>query len=151
MGHFLGDLVICPQDDGVEWKVCTPFDYDIGEVGGEKIEVPEGFMTDLGSVPQLLWNLIPPIGKPLRGYVLHDWLYFCQIYTRAKSDGVLLEAMEVAGVSWAKRWAIYLGVRSGGWIAWNQHKKENAEKKGASNDRIESTDTGCTDCDPSKK
>lgn len=96
-------------------------------MGGEKIEVPVGFLTDLGSVPRIFWNIIPPIGKPLRGYVLHDWLYSCQMFTRAKSDGVLLEAMGVAGVSWPKRWTIYLAVRAGGWISWNAHKRDNGK------------------------
>lgn len=124
MGHFLSELQICPQDDGINWMVCTPFDYEVGEIGsGDKIEVPIGFMTDLGSVPQVLWNLIPPIGKPLRGYVLHDWLYAKQDRSRAKCDGVLLEAMGVAGVSFPKRWTIYIGVRAGGWIAWKEHIK----------------------------
>ena len=130
MGHFLSELDISPQDDGVHWTVKSAFDYDVGEVGsGDTIEVPVGFVTDLGSVPQILWNLIPPIGKPLRGYVLHDWLYFQQARSRAKSDGILLEAMGVAGVNWFKRWTIYLGVRSGGWIAWSQNKKKKESEK----------------------
>jgi hypothetical protein len=130
MGHFLSDLNIHPMDDGINWKVIDPFDYDIGEVGGEKIEVPSGFLTDLGSVPQIFWNLIPPIGKPLRAYVLHDWLYFRQLYTRSKSDWVLFEAMGVAGVNFFKRWTIYLAVRSGGWVAWNKNKDKFKKQTG---------------------
>lgn len=136
MSHFLSDLVICPQEDGINWKVCTPFDYEVGDVGsGDKIRVPEGFMTDLGSVPQIFWNLIPPIGKPLRGYVLHDWLYAKQDRSRAKCDGVLLEAMEVAGVFLAKRWTIYLGVRAGGWLAWREHIKNGDPQRIAEGER----------------
>lgn len=125
MGHFLSELTITPLDDGIHWRVDSPFDYDVGEVGGEKIQVPVGFLTDLGSVPQLFWNIIPPIGKPLRGYVLHDFLYATQLYTRSKSDEILLEAMGVAGVSFIKRWTIYLGVRAGGWVSWYKHFEEN--------------------------
>ena len=124
MGHFLSDLVICQLDDGKTWEVRTPFDYDIGAVGGDKISVPSGFKTDLGSVPQIFWNVIPPIGKPLRGYILHDWLYANQDMTRAIADAVLLEAMEVAGVGWLKRTVIYMAVRCGGWKAWNDHAKK---------------------------
>lgn len=124
MGHFLSELKITPLDDGVYWRVDDPFDYDIGEVGGEKIEVPAGFFTDLGSVPRIFWNIIPPIGKPLRSFVLHDFCYFSQIYTRLKSDNILLESMGVAGVGFIKRWTIYLAVRAGGWIPWRSHAKE---------------------------
>ena len=129
MGHFLSDLVICQLEDGKTWEVREEFDYDIGAVGGEKIVVPKGFKTDLGSVPQIFWNIVPPIGKPLRGYIIHDLLYAEQQYTRAISDAVLLEAMEVAGVGILMRTIIYMAVRLGGWKAWNQHAEENLKKQ----------------------
>jgi hypothetical protein len=99
-------------------------DYDIGFPGGEKIEVPMGTVTDFGSIPKPLWGIISPIGNATRAFVLHDFLYQVQTYTRFKSDNILLEAMGVLGVNWLKRWTIYLGVRAGGWIPWNQHQKE---------------------------
>lgn len=121
MSHFLNALILEPEDDGVNWVVKEDFDYDIGEIGGEKIIVPAGFRSDLGSVPQIFWNLIPPIGKPLRGYILHDWLYSCQTFSRFMSDNILLEAMEVAGVGYFKRITIYFAVRLFGWVAWKKN------------------------------
>src|SRR4051812_49086074 len=98
-------------------------DYEVGRVGsGEKIVVPVGMTTDFGSVPHVLWWLISPIGPATRAFVLHDYLYQRQIYTRMKSDQILLEAMGVLGVAWGTRWAIFIGVRTGGWMPWNQHK-----------------------------
>ena len=125
MGNFLSELSITPLDDGIYWRVNATFEYHVGDAKSqEKIEVPIGFLTDLGSVPRLFWNIIPPIGKPLRAYVLHDFLYATQIYTRSKSDEILMEAMGVAGVSFFERWAIFLGVRSDGWKAWKEHARE---------------------------
>lgn len=128
MSRFLEPLNVTTED-GCIWTVNEPMDYEVGSLGsGEKIEVPVGQKTDFGSVPQALWWLLSPIGLGTRAFVLHDYLYTIQKYTRAKSDAVLLEALGVLGVPWLKREAIYMGVRAGGFAAWNQHKKENQEK-----------------------
>lgn len=124
MSKFLDPLKVELVDDGDLWQVLEPFDYDIGAPGGEKIEVPMGTFTDFGSVPKALWGIISPIGRATRGFLLHDFCYQVQVYTRSKCDEILLEALGVLGVNFVKRWTIYLGVRTGGWIPWNQHKKE---------------------------
>lgn len=128
MSRFLEPLDVTTED-GKVWTVNEPMDYEIGSLGsGEKITVPKGQKTDFGSVPQALWWLISPIGLATRAFVLHDYLYTVQKYSRLKSDQVLLEAMGVLSVPWLRRHAIYRGVRMGGFIAWNQHKKENLSK-----------------------
>ena len=38
MSQFLEPLKVELVDDGDMWRVLEPMDYDIGEVGGEKIE-----------------------------------------------------------------------------------------------------------------
>jgi len=125
MSQFLEPLKVELMNDGDLWMVLEEMDYEVGNVGsGEKIEVPMGMMTDFGSVPKPLWGIISPIGRATRGFVLHDYLYQQQTYTRFKSDNILLEALEVLGLNWFKRWSIYLGVRAGGWVAWNGHTKE---------------------------
>lgn len=129
MSRFLEPLYVTTED-GIIWTLHESMDYEVGSLGsGEKIDVPVGTTTDFGSVPQALWWLISPIGLATRPYVLHDYLYQTQIYSRAKSDSILLEALEVVGVKWITRWTTYLGVRSGGWMAWNGHKREIALKK----------------------
>jgi len=125
MSHFLDPLILEPQDDGYTWKVMEPFDYEIGEVGsGNKIDVPVNFITDLASIPRIFWSIMPPFGKYSRAAVLHDWIYHTQQFTRKMSDDILMEAMQVLSVNWLTRWTIYLGVRIGGWVPWNQHAKE---------------------------
>ena len=79
------------------------------------IQIPEGFKTDFGSVPQLFQSLISPVGKPTKAYVLHD--YLCQRakrgeLTREAADRVFLEALRVLGVGKAKRIVLYLSVRA---------------------------------------
>lgn len=79
------------------------------------IQIPKGFKTDFGSVPQFFQSLISPVGKPTKAYVLHD--YLCQRakrgeLTREVADRVFLEAMRVLGVGRVKRVSIYLSVRA---------------------------------------
>lgn len=108
------------------------------------IRVPAKFVTDLASIPQILWNILPPIGAYDAAAVVHDYLYtlggferslvappgyeplrYIEHVTRAQADRVLLEAMEVLDVEWWKRRAIYAGIRIGGWKAWHDHGTQN--------------------------
>lgn len=118
MSRFLDPLDVTTED-GITWTVNEPMDYEVGSVGsGERIVVPVGFKSDFGSVPQLFWNIVSPIGHAARAYVLHDYLYTVQIYTRLKTDNILLEALGVLGVNWLQKWLIYRGVRIGGASHW---------------------------------
>lgn len=143
MSSFTTPLIVCLLDDGNTWKLMEPFDYSIGDLSsGWKIEVPAGFVTDFASVPRILWNILPPTGKYGKAAVLHDWLYHRQEYTRAFTDSIFAEAMDALGVPAITRGAMYLGVRIGGWVAWNQHKRENAEAAAKAKEAL------CPKCPP---
>jgi hypothetical protein len=93
------------------------------------ISVPAGFPTDLASIPRLLWNVLPPVGRYDAAAVVHDYLYqrapvfeHGQVTTRAGADAVLLEAMACCEVPTWQRWTIYLGVRVGGWLVWGRYR-----------------------------
>jgi hypothetical protein len=98
-----------------------------GKVG--KIVVPAGFVTDLASIPQVLWNILPPIGKYDKAAVVHDFLYQRNGVTRLTADDVLLEGMNVCNVPGWKKYSIYSGVRVGGWVTWNKYRAQ--DKKAA--------------------
>lgn len=126
MSSFTTDLKLQPLDDGKTFKLLEPFRYRIGSVDSENIiTIPEGFLTDFASVPQIFWNILPPWGKYGKAAVLHDFLYKTGMFDRARCDEIFLEAMEALDVSWIKRRAIYTGVRVGGWVAWNSHRKDD--------------------------
>lgn len=111
------------DDDGLPFTLTAPLTYysDVTPT----IVVPTGFKTDLASIPRGLWNILPPVGKYDRAAVLHDFLYQLAPNgcSRSFADGVLKEAMEVAGVGGFARWAIYTGIRAGGWVVWNRYRK----------------------------
>jgi hypothetical protein len=114
MSAFCSPLTVTKLPSG-RWMVARAFKY---EFKGEIIEVPEGFETDFASVPRGLWNIIPPDGEYTQGAVLHDFLYNRQFFSRAKCDWIFLDAMKVLNVPGWKRWAMYLAVRSFGWVPW---------------------------------
>jgi hypothetical protein len=111
------------QKDGFHYKLLREFRVIDGVLG--KVVVPVHFITDLGSIPRIFWNIIPPNGKPTDAYVIHDYLYAKQNFPRVEADICLLRMMESLDVSWFQRWIVYLAVRLGGWIAW----KEDREKR----------------------
>lgn len=86
--------------------------------------IPAGFKTDLASIPQLLWNILPPIGAYDGAAVVHDFLYAGgAVKKRRTADQILREAMEVLHVIEWKRTAIYTGVRLGGWVKWHEYRR----------------------------
>lgn len=104
-----------------EWVVLSGLLYLA--LNGARYMVPRGFVTDLASIPAFLRWLIDPDGPSRQAAVLHDFLYCIHYQTRAEADALFLEALEACGVGWATRHAMYLGVRSGGWVYWDKRKE----------------------------
>ncbi len=85
------------------------------------VHVPWGFETDLASVPRLpvVFFFFGDIGP--YAAVVHDWLYSGRsdvAVSRRAADDVLLEALEVTGVPWWRRWPMWLAVRLFGRGYW---------------------------------
>lgn len=126
--RFIGRL--CFEDSGgFPFTLLYPLVYVTNVASIGTFIVPAGRKTDMASIPRILWNILPPIGKYDMAAVIHDELYSrapvinnVQV-TRAMADAILLEAMEVLHVRWDQRWAIYAGVRIGGWKPWNAYRK----------------------------
>lgn len=107
---------------GGEWILLAPYSavWD-----GGKIIVPQGFQTDLSSIPRIARSIIPQIGDQNGPSVIHDWCYRNHWKEdRGASDSLFLEGMKVAGVNWLRRRIIYRSVRLGGWVSWNGHAKK---------------------------
>ncbi|NMF98373.1 DUF1353 domain-containing protein [Aromatoleum toluolicum] len=105
------------EQDG-EWILETPVWYRTAS--GADLVVPSGFVTDLASIPRLLHAVMPVNGAHRAAAILHDWLYETQQFTRAQSDCLFLAAMADSGVGLAQRYAMYAGVRVGGWLPWSR-------------------------------
>jgi len=97
------------------------------------IEVHSGWYTDGGSVPRLLWNILPPFGtKEFKAYILHDSLWemrckFKGMYSMEFTNAVLEQANKECGVSWWRRKLIQLGVSKWTYFAWKKWNNPSKE------------------------
>jgi len=122
---FLSALQV-EDDDGFPFTLLQPLIYD-SAILDARIVVPTGFQTDYASIPRILWNVLSPVGRYDRAAVIHDLLYQrgtigARRIERGEADRVLREAMDLLKVPHWQRWAIYIGVRLGGWVTWNRYR-----------------------------
>jgi hypothetical protein len=101
------------------WALAEPLSYD-GE-DGLSWRVPEGFVTDLASIPALFRSFFNSAGQSRAPAILHDFLYLLQPVSRKEADRLFLEAMKAEDVSFASRVSMWAAVRVGGWLAWRTH------------------------------
>lgn len=108
--QFLTTLDVRDVDDH-QWQLLAPF---VVRVDDRAIPVPAGFVTDFASVPRLpvTFMLFGNIGH--RGAVVHDYLYSTGERPRAEADRIFRALLEAEGVSAARAWAMYAGVRAFG-------------------------------------
>ena len=117
-GRFTVPLLLTPDPGGRGYRTARSFSLDIGFKGsGFAVTVPEGFETDLATVPLFLWWLFPPHDpRYAAAAVLHDFLYGWrsetgEAFDRATADGIFLEAMLILGVPRWKALTMFVAVR----------------------------------------
>lgn len=93
----------------------------------QPVEVPEGFVTDLASIPRVFWQVVTPEGRYAYAAVVHDFLYWTQLRPKSEADQILNLAMEDSKVNDAQRWAIYQAVDKLGQSAWDDNKRLKAK------------------------
>jgi hypothetical protein len=139
MGQFLtGEIVPFDYDTETDSLVLRREVVYIDDDGREWV-APRGMRSDGTSVPRPLWSLLghPFSGVRLKPSLIHDSAYQCALPEdatlwrairspdRKAADDVYLSAMADEGDE--QRYAVYRGVRFGGWWAWYRHAKRNAE------------------------
>lgn len=79
--------------------------------------IAKKFVYDGASIPFWLWWLL---GSPFdySFAIIHDALYKSKLLPRHKADWIFLKVCKVKGVSWWRRWLIYIGLRLFGWVTW---------------------------------
>jgi len=97
------------KDDG-RWVLLAPLVYQ-SDVAGQVVIVPEGFQTDLASVPRVPVAYWLCGGTSNEAAVVHDYLYSTGIVPRKVADDVLAEASSVTGVPAWRRGLMWAAVR----------------------------------------
>jgi Protein of unknown function (DUF1353) len=119
------NVVLSPlAGDPRSFRVIEPVVFDIMDI---EIVVPKGFVTDLASVPRILWAYLPPFGNYTAAAIVHDFLYTMQHVhggpiKRSFADRVFLHGMAHLGVRETQRLVMYRAVRAFGWIPWHRHR-----------------------------
>lgn len=108
-----------------EYKVTKTFQYYVNKKDENLyVAVPQGFVTDLATIPWAIRWLLPPNGKYGQAAVVHDYLTdgcaitkvtahgVVNVYpTRAEADKIFLQAMVVLRVPKLTRLTMYYAVR----------------------------------------
>lgn len=104
------------RDGRGTWRLLGRLGYSSDLIG--QVDVPQGFVTDLASVPRLPVAYFLAGGLAHAAAVVHDWLYTTHQVKRATADAVFREACQACGVSAWRAWVMWLGVRAGGASSW---------------------------------
>lgn len=115
MAAFYSELAIKMVSDSEHggsgrWKLTEPLTYYSDRFGF--VIVPEGFETDLASVPRFAYYGL--FGNTAhKAAVIHDYL-LGEEQDRKEVDAEFLSAMACSGVPPWRRWPMYLAVRAYG-------------------------------------
>ena len=83
------------------------------------IIVPVWFEFDWASVPRFLWWLYPPAEpQTINAACIHDYLFKTKQFSLWKSDLIFLEALQVSGNRFLKRYVMFYGLKLWSWITW---------------------------------
>lgn len=94
------------------------------EASGARIEVPESFITDFASIPQVVQFAIPPFGRHAKAAVLHDWLYAIgELGKRDFADRIFIDAMAELAVDPKRRAVMHQAVRLFGGGGYEQRDR----------------------------
>jgi hypothetical protein len=120
---FYDDLRVAKRADG-RWVLLDPITY-YGVPGIGNITVPEGFDTDFASVPRLPFMFMLLGDRADYAAVLHDYIYRNAQYSRDIADAAFRWVAEQEGMGWLARWAMWSGLRIGGYWSYDQRHPEN--------------------------
>lgn len=109
------------EGSDTKWVVETEdLAWEVGEIGsGDLVQIPKGTVTDLASVPRLLWALVPPHGRHTNASILHDHLYrTADSRGREWADEQFLQAMLALDVPTFRAKLMWWAVRVFGRSSW---------------------------------
>ncbi len=116
---FTSPLIVEALPKPGEWRVVAPLVWCDPQFG--RIAVPEGFETDLASIPGIV-RAFPdfnPDGLSRRPAVIHDWLYNYKPVARDVADLFLREALIYEGINVIVAYTYYGAVRAFGGSHWS--------------------------------
>lgn len=132
MSHFPNRIGGDFEDDGRRFTLSRDFIYN-DEEKDIRVVVPQGFTTDFNSTPRAIWWYFAPWDHPEAG-IVHDWLYGAPegyshpsgkpvtALDRAQCDDIHRRILDLKGMRWTKRQAVYAGLHAFSWKPWGDHR-----------------------------
>lgn len=115
--------------DGVNWVLVEDWTVHVKAKDYEfYLTVRKGFVTDGGSIPQIVQNIFKAMGVYLLAYLIHDAMYGGELVARILADNILFDVLEFQGMTWIGREEVYSAVRFGGGFVWDNHTKASLRK-----------------------
>ncbi len=118
-------MIIYSSPVRLEWankrlRFVTLGRFEVWQKGCIIVTIPEGFETDLASIPGIVTPLIPKLGHHLQPAVVHDYMYVNKIegINKKFADKFFYKSMLDQGVPRWRAWSMYLAVRVGGKGRW---------------------------------
>lgn len=95
------------------------------------VHVPRGFVTTMGSVPQIFWSLLPPESHFIYASVVLDYLYWDQKTSREDANRIFREMLLELNATQSQVDVLYEAVKIFGQAAWDASAKSkaNGEKR----------------------
>ena len=125
---------IAPFADWDYYYLLSPIGWEPeGDAVGRfaPVEAPRGFVTDLASIPRVLWPIMPPTSRYTHAAIIHDFHYWTQTISRSDADEILSIGMGELNVPGWTTFAVYNAVKLAGGSAWdnNARLKEQGESR----------------------
>jgi len=105
--------------DSVNYSLNTPL---VIAIDGHILVVPQGFITDLASIPRVFWSFLAP-NLPSFVYpsIAHDYLYSCNLkHTRFWADEVFYSLLLNENVKPWRAYSMFIAVRMFGLYHYNK-------------------------------
>ena len=118
------------------WTVAKDFHY---KLRGVEYVIPKGFTFDGASVPKFLASFLSPVGVLLIGGLIHDYAYkYAALKPKNDKHALLIVNQKEADIIFRDinieingfhflNYLAYWALRIGGFVAWNGHRKRNAQ------------------------
>jgi len=100
------------------WRLLKSYQHRIGP--GVCVPIPEGYVTNLGTIPWVCYRIATPASMR-EPAVVHDWMcnesyqigkyVYDSGWPRPMADALLKEGLRERGFGWFRRNAIYVCVR----------------------------------------
>jgi hypothetical protein len=122
--EILSDLKTVALTDGTE-RLLAPYYVRLDD---DYLCIPEGFVTDLASVPRIPVIYLWLGGRGKKAAVVHDWLYATGFYPQSKCDGYFYLLLREIGVDWFSARGFLHGLQIGGFKAYNEYELKRKDQ-----------------------